>query len=116
VQVPAARGRVIPDIDSIKDDLPALCEPMTAIMGKSISAPTLHENENRSRHWDTRRGLPGGSHAVNNFQNPPTTRALVGVGQTDPAGQSAEPSPIIDDTSGVVAKEPIDETEDVLLL
>lgn len=43
VHVPDARGRVIPDIDSIKDDLPALWEPMTAIMGKSISAPTLDE-------------------------------------------------------------------------
>lgn len=48
VQVPAARGRVIPDIDSIKDDFPALWEPITAIMGRSMSAPTLHENENTS--------------------------------------------------------------------
>ena len=52
MQVPAARGRVIPDIASIRDDFPALWEPMTAIMGKSISAPTLHGNEKmwRQRH------------------------------------------------------------------
>jgi len=52
VQVPAALGRVIPDIASIKDDFPALWDPMTAIMGKSISAPTLHGNENTLRQRD----------------------------------------------------------------
>jgi hypothetical protein len=67
VQVSAARGRVIPDIDSIKDDFPALWEPMTAIMGKSISAPTLRGNENVSRRHDRRLDLPGGSHAVHNL-------------------------------------------------
>ena len=65
VQVPAARGRVIPDIDSIKDDFPALWEPMTAIIGKSISAPTLRENENVAQRQDKRLDLPGGSHTVN---------------------------------------------------
>jgi hypothetical protein len=47
VQVPAARGRVIPDMDSIREDLPALCEPITAIIGKSISVPTLDRDEDR---------------------------------------------------------------------
>lgn len=37
VQVPLARGRVIPEMDSIKEDLPALCEPTTAIIGRSMS-------------------------------------------------------------------------------
>lgn len=41
VHVPAERGSVIPEMDSIRDDLPALCEPMTAIMGKSMSICTL---------------------------------------------------------------------------
>ena len=45
VQVPAARGKVIPEIDSIKDDLPALCEPMTAICGRSMSTWTLRSKE-----------------------------------------------------------------------
>ena len=45
VHVPAALGSVIPEIDSINDDFPALWEPITAIMGKSISAPTLDEDE-----------------------------------------------------------------------
>ena len=67
VQVPAARGRVIPDIDSINDDFPALWEPMTAIIGKSISAPTLRGNENVSQRKDKRHDLPGGSHAVHDF-------------------------------------------------
>ena len=52
VQVPAALGRVIPDTDSTRDDFPALCEPITAIIGRSISAPTLHENE-YMRWWDS---------------------------------------------------------------
>ena len=30
----------MPAIDSMSDDLPALCEPMTAIIGRSISACT----------------------------------------------------------------------------
>ena len=32
VQMPAARGRVIPEIDSISDDLLALCEHITAVL------------------------------------------------------------------------------------
>ena len=35
VHVPAARGRVMPEMASMSDDLPALCEPMTAIWGRS---------------------------------------------------------------------------------
>jgi len=42
VHVPAERGSVIPEIDSIRDDLPALCEPITAIMGRSMSIWTLN--------------------------------------------------------------------------
>ena len=42
VQVPADLGRVIPEIASMSDDLPALCWPMTAICGMSMSTWTLH--------------------------------------------------------------------------
>jgi hypothetical protein len=42
VQVPAARGNVMPEIDSMSDDFPALWFPMTAICGKSMSTWTLH--------------------------------------------------------------------------
>lgn len=41
VQVPAARGSVIPEIDSIREDFPALWDPITAIWGRSISTCTL---------------------------------------------------------------------------
>lgn len=41
VQVPAARGSVIPEMASINDDFPALWEPMTAICGRSMSVWTL---------------------------------------------------------------------------
>ena len=41
VQVPLARGKVIPEMDSIREDFPALCEPTTAIIGRSISDCTL---------------------------------------------------------------------------
>lgn len=41
MQVPEARGRVIPDIDSIKEDLPADWLPTTAICGRSMSTWTL---------------------------------------------------------------------------
>ena len=80
MQVPAARGRVIPDIASIKEDFPALWEPTTAIVGKSTSAPTLYGNENISQRRDNRHDLPGGSHVVNDFQDLPSIRALVWIG------------------------------------
>jgi hypothetical protein len=37
VQVPEARGKVTPDIDSISEDFPALCAPTTAMTGMSSS-------------------------------------------------------------------------------
>ena len=43
VQVPAARGNVMPEIDSMSDDLPALWDPITAICGRSISLWTLRD-------------------------------------------------------------------------
>ena len=80
MQVPAALGRVIPDIDSINDDFPALWEPMTAIMGKSISAPTLRGNENVLQRQDKRLDLPSGSHAVHDFEDLTSICALGGIG------------------------------------
>ena len=80
VQVPAARGRVIPDIDSIKDDFPALCEPMTAITGRSISVPTLHGNENTSQRWEAWYDLPSCAHPVDDFQDLSPIGTLDGVG------------------------------------
>lgn len=44
VQVPAARGKVMPDTDSISDDFPELCWPTTTIWGRSISTETLFED------------------------------------------------------------------------
>jgi len=41
VQVPAARGKVMPEIDSISEDFPALWAPITAICGRSMSVWTL---------------------------------------------------------------------------
>lgn len=43
VQVPEARGKVIPDMASIRDDFPALWDPKTAIMGISRSSCTLQD-------------------------------------------------------------------------
>ncbi len=43
VQVPEARGRVIPDMASISDDFPALCAPKTAMVGISRSNCALQE-------------------------------------------------------------------------
>ena len=80
VQVPAARGRVIPDMASMRDDFPALWEPTTAIMGKSISAPTLDGNENTSWRRDAQHDLPGGSHAVDDFQYFLSICTLNGIG------------------------------------
>ena len=80
VQVPAARGSVILEMDLIEDDFPAFWEPMTAIMGRSISAPTLHKDENMPRRYDSWHSLPNHSYAVNYFQNPLSIRALDGIG------------------------------------
>ena len=43
VQVPGARGKVIPDMASIRDDFPALCDPKTAMTGMSRSNCALRE-------------------------------------------------------------------------
>ena len=37
---------MIPEIDSIKEDLPALCDPVTAITGRSMSTWTLETAKN----------------------------------------------------------------------
>jgi hypothetical protein len=37
VQVPDARGNVIPEMDSMSDDFPADCDPRAAMMGTSSS-------------------------------------------------------------------------------
>jgi hypothetical protein len=47
VQVPRARGRVMPEIDSMSDDFPALCDPTTAMVGISSSRSALREVKNR---------------------------------------------------------------------
>ena len=43
VQVPEARGKVIPDIASMSEDFPALCDPKTAMTGMSSSRWALRE-------------------------------------------------------------------------
>ena len=43
VQVPEARGKVIPEIASMSDDLPALWDPRTAMTGMSRSRCALRE-------------------------------------------------------------------------
>ena len=43
VQVPLARGSVMPHMFSRSEDLPVLCEPMTAIIGISMSIETLRD-------------------------------------------------------------------------
>ena len=45
VQVPAARGNVMPEIDSMSDDFPALWDPITAICGRSISLWMLRNTD-----------------------------------------------------------------------
>lgn len=49
VQVPAPRGSFIPEIASIKDDLPELWEPITAMSGifRSPMSCTLVEGRDR---------------------------------------------------------------------
>jgi len=43
VQVPLARGSVMPEIASIREDFPALCHPIAAIAGISRSTSTLQD-------------------------------------------------------------------------
>jgi len=42
----------MPDMDSMREDFPALWEPMTAIWGRSISTWTLYSQELASRPKD----------------------------------------------------------------
>ena len=48
VQVPEARGKVIPEIASISEDFPALCDPRTAMTGMSRSKCAL---EKKTLRW-----------------------------------------------------------------
>ena len=117
VQVPAARGRVIPDIDSIREDFPALCEPTTAIMGKSTSAPTLHENENTSRWWmfDTTYPVARMRSMISRILR--RLALWVGLDRPIPRGSDGVDDEVATSpVDGVVAKEAVDETEDALLL
>ena len=45
VHVPAARGSLTPEMDSMQEDLPALCDPMAAMVGRSMSTCTLYTTE-----------------------------------------------------------------------
>jgi hypothetical protein len=45
VQVPLARGSVMPEIASMREDFPALCHPMTAMAGISRSTSALVQRE-----------------------------------------------------------------------
>lgn len=49
VHVPLARGRLMPEMASIRDDFPALCEPTTAITGRSTSPCTLCEGKSKEK-------------------------------------------------------------------
>ena len=80
VKVPAGRERVIPSIDSIKEDSPSLWEPITTILGKSISAPTLCENENMSQWWSILYDIPSSSYTVGGHRNPTNAWAWGRVG------------------------------------
>jgi len=43
VQVPLARGSVMPEIASMSEDLSALCQPITAMEGMSRSTSALQD-------------------------------------------------------------------------
>jgi hypothetical protein len=45
VQVPLARGSVMPEIASMREDFSALCHPMTAMAGISRSTSALVQYE-----------------------------------------------------------------------
>ena len=90
VQVPLALGRVIPQMFSRRDDFPVLCEPMTAIMGISMSIETLPNRReppvaaaiNTTR---ITRNAPGPVEAVRDVKHaPPCCRIAPRIG--DPRG------------------------------
>ena len=43
MQVPLARGSVMPEIASMSEDFPALCQPITAMEGMSRSTSALQD-------------------------------------------------------------------------
>jgi hypothetical protein len=47
VHVPEARGRVMPEMDSMSEDFPALCEPRTAMTGISRSRWALWDGKRK---------------------------------------------------------------------
>jgi len=87
VQVPAARGKVIPDIDSMRDDFPALWEPMTAIWGRSISICTLGAMVSVIVHTIAESlkipFLPGTKQAVDQVQHEAPTLGQLRVGESN---------------------------------
>lgn len=69
MQVPLARGSVMPEIASIREDFPALCQPITAIVGMSKLTSTLQYEFVTSGKEPESRYAPESIHASEKFEH-----------------------------------------------
>ena len=67
--MPLARGSVIPEIASMREDFPALCQPMAAIAGISRSTSTLQHRYVTSGKKPGQRYAPKSMHAVKKLEH-----------------------------------------------
>ena len=79
VHVPLARGSVIPDIASMREDFPALCQPMAAIAGISTSTSTLERGSVTSNREPEGRYAPNVAHASEEVEHLPPSSGMLRI-------------------------------------
>ena len=75
----------MPEMASIKDDFPALCWPITAITGKSMSSWTLHSTLELDCEKAVENGgdIPSAVKSIDDVQQASSMNSTGTVGQTD---------------------------------
>ena len=67
--MPLARGSVIPEIASTREDFPALCQPMTTIAGISRSTSALRHGFMIADEEPEQRDAPNGTHTSKELEH-----------------------------------------------
>ena len=83
MQVPLARGSVMPEIASMSEDFPALCQPITAMEGMSRSTSALqHGLVSCGKKLGWRYG-PKGTHSSQKLEHAFPSGRILWVGQAN---------------------------------
>jgi hypothetical protein len=88
VQVLLARGRLIPDIASIREDFPALCRPTAAMIGMSMCVSTLRSLCQLLEWQPGIQHSPSVAQTTNEIKHAPSLVGKTSVGQSEPVRPS----------------------------